>query len=193
VDEARAGREEGCRCADARAFGEMLEQYRGALVSVGLDRTGRWEVAEEVAQEAIVTAWERRGELRRPAAAGSWLYRIAVNCCVAWQRREGRDEALGSPGRGGPCRQPPVVEEMLRREAVREARRALEAVPAANRIALLMHVSGYSYEEIGGFVGVPASTVRGRIARTRSRLRKEVARRLGLALARKEKQSDESI
>ena len=53
--------------------------------------------------------------------------------------------------------------------------RALNALPDENRLATtLYYVDGYSYREIGDFLGVPATTVKGRIQRARGQLRKEM-------------------
>lgn len=164
--------------AQDQVFGELLERYRRALVSVGLEQIGRLDAAEEIAQQAIATAWERRGQLRDPNAAGGWLLRIALNCCLQWHRREERWTSLEAAPEIDPT-QPPLLEEVLRRETIREARRALEKVPFKNRIALLMSLSGHSYEEIAAFCDVPLSTVRGRIARARGQLRKDLTERLG--------------
>jgi RNA polymerase sigma-70 factor (ECF subfamily) len=156
----------------------MLERHRRALAAVALDRLGRVEVAEEIAQQAIVKAWEHRGQLREAKAAAGWLFRIAINCCVEWQRRPDRrwSSLEGNP-EAGAC-SAPVLDEVIRRESIRDARRALEGMPMGNRVALLMHASGYSYQEIAGFLALPASTIRGRVARARSKLRRSLASRL---------------
>jgi len=171
--------------ADAQAFGDALERYRRALIVVALDRTGRLDVAEDLAQQAIATAWEHRTSLHSPEALRNWLFRIAINCCLQWQRREeGRWVPLDNLPETS-ARSATVLEEVMRRETIRQARRALADVPFRSRVALLMRISGHSYEDIAEFTGVPISTVRGRIARARSRLRRNLIQRLGLYLGGK--------
>lgn len=177
----------------ARSFGELLARHRRALVSVALDRIGRLDVAEDIAQQAITKAWEQRDQLRAPEALAGWLFRIAMNCCVEWQRGEGRRSAPLADGPEANSNSAPVLEEVIRRETIRETRRALSRVPFKNRVALLMHLSGYSYHEISKFVGVPSSTVRGRLARARSALRRDLARRLSLSLSGKETGKDDRV
>lgn len=171
-------------------FGAALERYRGALISVALDRTGRLDVAEEIAQEAIVRAWEHRLTLRETAAIGRWLFRIGINCCIAWQRKDSRTatvEALAAGVRW----EPPVMEELIRRDTIREVRRALAGLPMQSRIIVLMHAMGYRRAEIAEFLSVPESTVRGRLARARDRLRRGLDDRLHLTLGGKERGDDE--
>jgi len=169
------------RCGDA-AFVEAIESYRRALSAVALDRLGRLDVAEEMAQEAITIAWEHRAELRDVQALPSWLFRIAVNCCLQWQRRESRWSQ--EPNAAALiARDAPILEEVLRRETIREVRLALDRLTSKNRIALLMNLYGYSYQEIAGFLAVPLSTVRGRLARTRECLKRSLMQRLSASLA----------
>src|SRR5207249_11784258 len=47
--------------------------------------------AEDLAQETFIQAYIHLGEFRREAQAGSWLYRIAVNGCLNWHKRQRRD------------------------------------------------------------------------------------------------------
>jgi RNA polymerase sigma-70 factor (ECF subfamily) len=169
------------RCGDV-AFAEVVESYRRALSAVALDRIGRLDVAEDMAQEAITIAWEHRAELRDVQALPSWLFRIAVNCCLQWQRRESR-WAQEPNGAALPARDPPILEDVLRRETIREVRLALDRLTSNNRIALLMNLYGYSYQEIADFLAVPLSTVRGRLARARERLRRSLIQRLSASLA----------
>jgi RNA polymerase sigma-70 factor (ECF subfamily) len=165
--------------ADSESFAAALEHYRGALIALALDRTGRWDVAEEVAQQTITTAWERRSDLRDRSSLTGWLWRIAMNYCVQWQRREARLCDLRDTGAGGVARTE-IASEAFRRETIREVRAALSDLPLRNRVALLMHVAGYSYDGIAAFLHLSPSTVRGRIARARGHLRRDLARRLDL-------------
>ena len=136
-------------------------------MSLALDRTGRLDVAEEIAQDAIARAWEHRSDLREIGAMGPWLFRIGINCCIAWHRRESRAaaslEALARAARW----EPPAIEELIRRDTIREVRRAMADLPIESRVAVLMHAMGYGRAHIAGFLGVPESTVRGRVARAR--------------------------
>jgi RNA polymerase sigma-70 factor (ECF subfamily) len=174
----------------AAQFGQALEGYRAALRSLALDRTGSMDAAEEIAQQAIAKAWEHRDSIRDRGALAGWLFRIAINCCLEWQRRQTSIPVSPTPGAeaGGS-----VWEEVVRRETIREARRALSGIPLKNRVALLTRLAGHTYREISEFLEVPASTVRGRLARARSQLRPDLARRLGISPQAKETDSDECL
>lgn len=174
-------------------FGDFLEQHRAALIAVALDRTGRIDAAEEIAQDVIVRAWEHRHDVRNPAFARAWLFRIAVNACVAWHRRESRMTFDPSAAEGMACLAEPQIEQVLRRDAIRRARKALSAMSPKSRMAALMCIVGYSYAEIADFLSLPEGTVRGRIARARSRMRRALCDRLADALPSRGRTEDDDV
>jgi len=86
--------------------------------------------------------------------------------------------------------EPPLLEELIRRDTVREARRALADLPIESRVAVLMHAMGYTQTEIAEFLAVPESTIRGRLARARGRLRRRLSARLEAAFGAKKGDED---
>ena len=159
------------QAGDQAAFAELACRYRPALVALGFDRTHNFDDAEDLAQEALVRALEHLRELKEPAAFPAWLRSIAANLCASWTRRPAAfpldERAAGDD--------PDVVAAVIARHEQRELARALQHLPTANRLALLMHTrDGMSYERIAAFLGVPVSTIEGRIFRARERLRRSL-------------------
>lgn len=161
---------ERAQSGDAEAFAEVAARYRPALVALAFDRTRNLDDAEDLAQEALARAFERLPELAHAASFPAWLRAIAGNLCATWARRP-RALALTEtePDRAD------VVAAAIARCEQREIARALQALPTANRHALLMHVwCDMPYERIAAFLGVPVTTVEGRIFRARDRLRRSL-------------------
>ncbi len=117
--------------------------------------------AEDVAQEALVTAYQRAANLRDPAKWWSWLSRIVVHRChergrrkQRWERHEDaiRTEA-GSLTYDWTQDDPTDVKNQVRR--------LLAALPTRQReVAVLRHLQGMSYDEIGQVLDVSPSTAR---------------------------------
>jgi len=173
-DEAHLVRE--AQADDRAAFDELAGRYRPALRAVAFDLTGRTEVAEDLAQDAMEAAWVHLSDLRDPAAFAPWLRRIVVNRCRMWLRRPEPqlDQLTEDPG---PAASDRPEEDVWRRLLERELHRALVALPADNRAALLMSAFGdMADREIAAFLGVPVTTVEGRIYRARRRLRARLQR-----------------
>ena len=120
--------------------------------------------AEEAVQDTFLKAHGGLVRFRGEAAVTTWLLSICNRCCIDRLRRR-RAELV-------PLEH---LREQRAREDTAELRltieRALPVLPTADRQAFtLVDVLGYSREEAAGIVGVPASTMRTRVARARTRL-----------------------
>ena len=170
------------QAGDEEAMEALAARYRACLLALAIDRTGRHDAAEDIVQDTLVAAVEKRASLRDARSFGPWLRRICLNACRMWHRGQKRtipleriDYAIAPSDS--------TLRSMRRREDRREIRRALEALPENNRLALLLHaVEGLPYEQIATFLGVPRSTIHGRLVRARHELRRRLRGRLFGAL-----------
>ena len=164
------------RQGDRDAFDRLAERHRAGLLAIARLRVAEREEAEDLVQEALLTAWSRLGELREERAFGAWLGMIAINACRQWQRRRVRWPASVEELEHAdllPDPTPGPLEAIIEREQWRLRRQALLVLPEGNRIPLLLHVFGSaSYEEIARLLGVPVTTVEGRIHRAKKTLRR---------------------
>lgn len=90
------------RAGDDDAFAELINPYRRELLSHCYRILGSFQDAEDVLQEALVSAWQalRRFDGRSLRA---WLYRIATNRCLNYLRDASRrPRATGLPDAGSP-------------------------------------------------------------------------------------------
>jgi RNA polymerase sigma factor (sigma-70 family) len=70
---------DGGRADEGDAFAARLAEELPRLVRLATRLLSDADVAEDCAQETIVGAWRRRGQLREAAALPSWLRRSLVN------------------------------------------------------------------------------------------------------------------
>ena len=166
------------QAGDRGAFDVLADRYRPGLLAAGFDLAGRFDVAEDLAQDALCRAWEKVGELRDAAAFGAWLRTVVVNSYRMWLRRPWQSDV--SIDQAGHLRaDEDHFAQVRRKELQRELRVGLRAVPRQNRLALLMrYFGGSSYEEIASFLEVPVTTVAGRIYRAKLQLRRRLVRLL---------------
>ncbi|MBL8069227.1 MAG: sigma-70 family RNA polymerase sigma factor [Armatimonadetes bacterium] len=163
-------------------FQSLAESVYPSLYGTALRLTRDREEAEDLAQEAIVRAYEAferfDGENFK-----AWILRILTNLYINKYRRRKRfgspislddDENAYEPV--GPAENLPdrqLFDEMVGAEL--EA--ALEKVPEIFRVAVLLSdLEGLSYDEVALATDVPVGTVRSRIARGRAILRRELER-----------------
>ncbi len=165
------------RGGDLTAFNELVAAYEGLVYNLCYRLLGQRQAAEDAAQETFIAAWRGIGGLRgdtfRP-----WLLRIAANACRDELRRRARrpaaslDVALeaGLPEPADPAPLPEV--SVLQAELRRRLQQALRALPAEQRLALVLcDVEGLDYAEIALVMKTSLGTVKSRIARGRGRLR----------------------
>lgn len=125
--------------------------------------------AQDIAQDALVTAWRSVQGFRGESSFGTWLYRITTNAARNHLIRQRVHTELTEREAIEPSRQPEqVVEQESQSQALRAA---IAALPLDQRVPLVLHqFEDLSYEECADILGVPMSTVRGRIARARRAL-----------------------
>ena len=171
------------RRGDARAFDSLARAHERALYSHVARILGAGADAEDVVQDAFVSAWRSL-----PGFEGTsfkaWLFRIARNRAIDVIRAQKRRAELpldppdddGDPGWAEPAAGGPELTDIA---AGHEARAAVEAalavVPVEQRDALLLRdVEGFSYEEIAAITVSEIGTVKSRIHRARVTVRNEL-------------------
>ena len=75
-------------------FRTFLEPHRRSITLHCYRMLGSLQDAEELVQETLLRAWQRRHEAASPSALGSWLYTIATNACLDHLRKARRRRAL---------------------------------------------------------------------------------------------------
>jgi RNA polymerase sigma-70 factor (ECF subfamily) len=170
--------------ADQAQFTELAMQYMPALYSAALRMTRKPADAQDLVQETYLKAYRAFGTFQEGTNLKAWLYRILTNTYInayrAAQRRPEETDVedvedlylyrrLGADGQGSPS----AEDEVLSSFTDDEVKAALESLPEAFRMAVLLaDVEGFSYKEIAEITDVPIGTVMSRIHRGRRALQK---------------------
>lgn len=162
-------------------FERMAEQAFPSIFGTALRLTRNREDAQDLAQEALVRAYEAfdRFDGRNFKA---WILRILTNLYINRYRQRQREAPTSSLDEDGAP--DPVAEEgenperqLFDHMLSGEVEDALAKVPADFRMAVILSdIEGLSYEEIAAATQVPIGTVRSRLARGRAFLRRELER-----------------
>jgi RNA polymerase sigma-70 factor (ECF subfamily) len=193
--EARAGVEaqfiERLRAGEAAAFNRLVEERSGDIYALLFRLTEDREEARDLTQETFLQAFRHLAQFRGDADLRTWLYRIAVNQARnrwRWWRRRRRDVtvSLDAPDGGGedapllasrvgdPSASDPE-QEALSRERERTLMRALNTLSRAYReVVVLRDIEGLSYEEVAQALEISVGTVKSRLSRGRTELRKRL-------------------
>jgi len=169
-DEALVAR---CLGGETEAFESIVRRYQRVLFNAGYRLLGDREDARDVAQAALVKAYEKLGSFDPRYRFFSWIYRIAVNEALNTRdrRRPSAPLAADLPDAGrGP-------------EAAIDARERSDSVQAAllrlgaedREVIVLRHFAEMSYAEIGEALGLAEKTVKSRLHEARQRLGRMLA------------------
>ena len=158
---------------DADAFAFLVETYETSVYRLALRMCGNAHDAEEVAQEAFVSAWKGLPAFRGESKFSSWLYQLTTNAAIDFLRREKRHRAAvpieDEPEPTSPDTPQQAVEEGEVRQALQQALDSL--TPEHRQIFLLRQMRQLSYEEIGRLLGLESGTVKSRLSRAKKQLR----------------------
>ena len=166
------------RRGDADAFEQLVEAYRNQVFRLALRMCGNEADADEVAQEAFLSAWKGLPNFRGESRFSTWLYQLTTHAAIDLLRREKRQAAAEDiDGITAADDAPSPQQQAERAETRREVRAALMQLPEEYRqVLLLRFMQELSYEEIGQALKLPAGTVKSRLNRAKAQLKDILSR-----------------
>jgi len=190
------------RAGDRVAFAALVGRHGGALLRFATAFVKDRHLAEEVVQDAWLSALEHLGGFEGRSSLRTWLFHIVANRARTRLAREGRsvpfsaleraggEDAAVDPerfGPGGEWRDPPGTwsvqdPERLAQDAQTRAaiERAIAELPASQRAVItLRDIEGLEGEEICSLLGVTLSNQRVLLHRARARVRQALDKLMG--------------
>lgn len=165
--ERNPGAAESCALSEAD-FHKQLVASIPHLRAFARSLCGRRDMADDLAQEAMLKAWAARDRFRAGTRFRAWAFTILRHHYFGQLRRERFTASYDEAN----------AERVLNRQGGQESRleaidvlRALECLPAAQReVLVLMAIGSMSHEEIAEVCNAAIGTVKSRIARARAAL-----------------------
>jgi RNA polymerase sigma-70 factor (ECF subfamily) len=157
------------------AYEMLVQRHSANAYRVALRLCGDHHDAQDIAQEALVAAWQNLPRFRGDASFATWLYQIVTRRALNKVSRrpvadEGDllDEEFTDAG-AGPAEQ---TERNLAVDAVTDA---LATLPFPQRtVVVLHHFEGLSYAEVAEVTGSSVPAVRSNLFRARRTLGKKL-------------------
>ncbi|MFE7543415.1 RNA polymerase sigma factor SigE [Streptomyces platensis] len=171
--------------ADAQAWTppsweEIVSTHSARVYRLAYRLTGNQHDAEDLTQEVFVRVF-RSLSTYTPGTFEGWLHRITTNLFLDMVRRRQRIrfDALGDDAAERlPSREPSPQQHFNDTHFDADVQQALDTLAPEFRAAVVLcDIEGLSYEEIAATLGVKLGTVRSRIHRGRSHLRKSLKHR----------------
>jgi RNA polymerase sigma-70 factor (ECF subfamily) len=166
---------------DESAFGILVRRYQRRLTAFLSQLVGDMELARELSQEAFIRAWSALERFDPRYRFSTWLFRIAHNLGIDQLRRRRLQTTplyrTDSDGDEVEVVVPDLDKDPLghleNRALASELRGVIDGLrPEYRELVLLRHFAGLSYQEIADFTNMPLGTVKNKLFRAHSVLRK---------------------
>jgi RNA polymerase sigma-70 factor (ECF subfamily) len=170
------------RGGDLDSFNQLVLRWERPIYALAYRVIGREEDARDVAQETFLRAFRALAGFKGQAKFSSWLYRITLNLCRDWIRRERRAPVAQAPEGvdlielASATEPAESVEDLIsRRDLGRAVAKAMAMLPEEQRTAIVLkEYHGLTFQEIADLLDCPLSTVKTRLYQGLSVLRKQL-------------------
>jgi len=171
------------KTGDTESFNQLVRRWERPIFALAYRTLGREEDARDVTQETFLRAFRALPGFKGDAKFSSWLYRIALNLCRDWMRKERRTPVVAVPEGVdveqlvSEHHQTASVEDLAARaELSRGVAKAMEHLPEEQRTAILLkEYHGLTFQEIADMTNCPLSTAKTRVYQGLTLLRKHLA------------------
>ena len=159
-------------------FKQLVHEHQTRLYRFIVKNIGYGSDAEELTQQAFVEAAKAYESFRGASELSTWLYGIAMNLVRNYLSRAPhrvREYVSEEVLEDVPAAQPDPAEQAQWSQAMKRLSAALAELPEDMRsVLLLVAVDELSYEEAATMLSIPVGTVRSRVSRARTALRKRL-------------------
>lgn len=168
---------QGCQRGDQEAFRELFESHKDKVYSIALRYSGDRAAAMDIAQDTFLKLMDRIGQFRGESSFDSWLYRLVVNSCLDYRRRQKRwlpmveefFDTFRAP-------QASSLQELLKDERQQQVQDVVARLsPEHKLIVVLRYTEGLSYEEIADLLKCSRGTVASRLNRAHKVLERRLS------------------
>jgi len=167
---------------DLDSFNQLVLRWERPIYALAYRVIGREEDARDVAQETFLRAFRALKGFKGQAKFSSWLYRITLNLCRDWIRRERRTPVLQAPEGidiielAGEATPSESIEDLVGRKQLGLAvSKAMALLPEDQRTAIILkEYHGLTFQEIADLLDCPLSTVKTRLYQGLSVVRKQL-------------------
>ncbi len=171
------------QAGDRGAFDELVELHKDIVYAVAYRFAKDPDLALDLSQEVFIRAYRGLKSFKGKSSFSTWLYRIAMNTCIDYTRKQSRsvasqtvpEEVAEFAGTelidAGAPRSPDDI--ALSGELGEQIQKAIDELPAYHKsVFVLYEIEGMSYKEIADVVGCSIGTVMSRLHYARKKLRK---------------------
>ncbi len=166
---------------DTAAFGEIIRRFQNLVHATAFQILRDRSLAEDIAQEAFVKAFQSLKHLRTESSFPPWLRKITRNLALAARKEQSRFGAIEEAGvlKSPPADSGPEAEREQRDADAfgEEVRRIVSSLSDTLRFpVLLCHIDDFSTRDAARFLGVTEAALRKRLHDGKRKLQERIVR-----------------
>jgi RNA polymerase sigma factor (sigma-70 family) len=160
---------ERCRQGDREAHYALYKLYSRSMYNIAYRIVNDRDEADDVLQEAFISAFRSLNSYRGDASFGSWLKRIVVNKAINFLKNR-KTERFPDDEKFDVAEE--AWEEQEIPYSISQVRKAMEDLPDGYRSVLSLYLlEGYDHGEIAEILGISESTSKSQFNRSKKKLR----------------------
>lgn len=159
------------------SYALLVDRYKKVIFNLAYRFTHDYTEAEDLSQEIFLKVYIRIDDFKNSAKFFTWLYRVAVNKCIDYQRKSKKvlppmeiKEEINKSNEKDP------EECILKKEKVNWVQNAVNSLAEKYKVVIILHhFQGLSYKEISEVLKIPLKTVETRIYRAKKLLKEKLS------------------
>ncbi|HEV2318175.1 MAG TPA: RNA polymerase sigma factor [Verrucomicrobiae bacterium] len=158
-------------------FRQWLDRHTGLILKIVRGYAITPQDQDDLFQDILLQLWSSIPSFRGEAKETTWIYRVAFNTALAWQRTERRRRQKHETFvkfDTSSQEQASHVDSLADREIVDQLYAAIRNLPRVDASLALMHLDGVSYQEMAEVLGITENYVGVKL----NRIRKDLADRI---------------
>lgn len=156
-----------CQNGDAGAMENVYVAYKSSIFKLTCRFTGDYAQAEDLLQDIFIKIFTNIKRLRSPEAFNTWLYRIAVNTCMSFARknRRSKEVSINELDNAG-------VSEDGENMDRQEIEKAMDTLPPKQKMVFQLHdIQGFTSAEIAKIMQSSEGTAKSQLFKARLKIR----------------------
>jgi len=159
-----------CKNGEQKAYYEIYKLYSRAMFNICFRILGSQEMAEDVLQEAFVSAFQNLKSYQGKASFGAWLKRIVVNRAISYLRKNQLELVMMDDRID--VEDDAAIDENELVLKVETIRTAIQKLPNGFRVVFSLYLlEGYDHKEIAEILQISESTSKSQYNRAKKKLK----------------------
>jgi RNA polymerase sigma-70 factor (ECF subfamily) len=149
-------------------FIRWAQSYKGLFLKVARAFAAETSAQEDLIQDIMLQLWISVPNFKKQAQESTWVYRVAFNTAVVWDRKRKKYKKLKSVTLIE--KQTPAPENSQNRELIEQLYTAIRQLPKLDASLILMSLDGLSYKQMADVSGMTESNVGVKLNRAKKHL-----------------------